>query len=392
MDRAIPVSNKLLSRKWEERSDALHQQKLRNIQARVDSASPPAFSRTIRKAKKEQLLEDHYTEIERENRLLLEKMSSIMQGKPTPRTRPERKRSLNQDFRRRELVKITQENQALLRRLQGRTSAYSTYRWETDRKKTERLLRNICEFPYQLGATVHAEDSRRRYVSMESRATPRPDFLDKRAQKPVSTALEDRPRRLVPIRTTRSQELLFKRGINISDKYFLVEVTKRPGKVLISAFDIESPDSYNLELETREALDLMEGERNYEKLVEMLVFEKGELMLVDEKRQSGQYGKAKVGEKETLQKKKIGRMTEGKEKTPSKEIAPARASESAAKGDVGPYQDARKSPIGEAESQPIPALHQPSATPANLTADLGSEPLLSEASSGPNATPPPQQS
>jgi hypothetical protein len=136
----------------------------------------------------------------------------------------------------------------------------------------------------------------------------------------------------------------------------------------------------------------MEGERNYEKLVEMLVFEKGELMLVDEKRQSGKYGKAKVGEKETLQKRKIGRMTEGKEKTPSKETASARVSEPTAKEGIGPYQDARKSPIGEAESQPIPSLQPPSVTPANLTADLGSEPLLSEASSGLNATPLPQQS
>jgi len=353
MDRAIPVSNKLLSRKWEERTDALHQEKLRTIRARVDSASPPAFSHTVRKAKKEQLLEDHYTEVERENRLLLEKMSSIMQGKPPARAKPARKRSLNQDFRRRELVKITQENQALLRRLQGRTSAYSTFRWETERKKTERLLQNICAFPYQLGVT--AEENRRRYGSMESRATPRQDFAERRAFKPISTALEDRPRRLVPLRKSHSQELLFKRGVNISDKYFLVEITKHTGTVLISAFDIESPDSYNLQLEAREALDLMDGERNFERLVDLLVFEKGELMLVDEKRRSGKYGKSRE-----------------KAKTPT------RAADHTKKDGIRP--DSQRT---EAEKQSISPVQQLAATPADLTADLGSEPLDSDTSHGP---------
>ena len=66
-----------------------------------------------------------YTEIERENRILLEKMSNIMQN-PKPQLYnmpglinhgPGVKKSLNREKRRRELVKITQENQAFLKRL-----------------------------------------------------------------------------------------------------------------------------------------------------------------------------------------------------------------------------------------------------------------------------------
>ena len=75
---------------------------------------------------------ERYTEIERENRILLEKMSNIMQNpKPSlynPRKRfyfdfkkkviaLNEKRSLNRDRRRRDLVKITMENQAFLKRL-----------------------------------------------------------------------------------------------------------------------------------------------------------------------------------------------------------------------------------------------------------------------------------
>ena len=59
---------------------------------------------------------ERYTEIERENRILLEKMSHIMQNpKPNLYNPNEPKlKSLNREQRRRDLVKITIENQAIL--------------------------------------------------------------------------------------------------------------------------------------------------------------------------------------------------------------------------------------------------------------------------------------
>jgi E3 ubiquitin-protein ligase TRIP12 len=74
----------------------------------------------MRNGKKEALMEQRYTEIERENRILLEKMSNIMQSnKPSLYKPPSAisKKSLNREKRRRELVKITIENQAFLKRL-----------------------------------------------------------------------------------------------------------------------------------------------------------------------------------------------------------------------------------------------------------------------------------
>lgn len=86
----------------------------------------------VRNGKKEALLErklisklvivwclERYTEIERENRILLEKMSNIMQKKQSysqngvPTVNYNRK-SLNGEQRRKELIKITIENQAIL--------------------------------------------------------------------------------------------------------------------------------------------------------------------------------------------------------------------------------------------------------------------------------------
>jgi hypothetical protein len=44
------------------------------------------------------------------------------------------KRSLNRDVRKKELMKITMENQAILRRIHGKSSNYSVDKWEGDYK------------------------------------------------------------------------------------------------------------------------------------------------------------------------------------------------------------------------------------------------------------------
>lgn len=60
----------------------------------------------------------------------------------------QQKRSLNRDVRRRELIKITLENQAFLRRLQNKTSNYNVHKWEEEAVERKRILRNICEYDY----------------------------------------------------------------------------------------------------------------------------------------------------------------------------------------------------------------------------------------------------
>jgi hypothetical protein len=40
------------------------------------------------------------------------------------------------------------ENQAILKRLQDKTSNYDVGSWENDHRGRERILKNICEYPY----------------------------------------------------------------------------------------------------------------------------------------------------------------------------------------------------------------------------------------------------
>ena len=60
------------------------------------------------------------------------------------------KKSLNKDSRKRELLKITMENQAILRRLQDKQSSYNVGKWVEEEQERKRILKNICEYPYQI--------------------------------------------------------------------------------------------------------------------------------------------------------------------------------------------------------------------------------------------------
>ena len=62
------------------------------------------------------------------------------------------KRSLNRDARRRELQKITIENQDILKRLQKKTATYSVEKWEEEFRKQNRYKEQISESPYEYGA------------------------------------------------------------------------------------------------------------------------------------------------------------------------------------------------------------------------------------------------
>ena len=61
------VGSKLLDSIWKRREHNIHKRKLREVKPSVDTAQPMKYKHLKRKQKKEQMLEDRYTEIEREN-------------------------------------------------------------------------------------------------------------------------------------------------------------------------------------------------------------------------------------------------------------------------------------------------------------------------------------
>lgn len=47
-------------------------------------------------------------------------------------------------------MKITQENQRILQRLQEKKPHYNVTKWAHEDNDRRKLLHNICEYPYQL--------------------------------------------------------------------------------------------------------------------------------------------------------------------------------------------------------------------------------------------------
>eukprot|EP00741_Cyanophora_paradoxa_P020849 tig00021314_g20127.t1 len=188
MYRAIVTDNPICYKRHQQRIYEEHRERLRTMRSTVHTnaritmdCSPPKYQASRVNLKKIRLQEERYAQIERENTILLEKMSKIMTTASSPvkddahvefapgirlnkhqvpvidNYVSERSsypghaypaRSLNTEARKRELQKIMMENQALLRRLQTKEPFYSAEKWEEERKLNEHYLRNIRLYPY----------------------------------------------------------------------------------------------------------------------------------------------------------------------------------------------------------------------------------------------------
>lgn len=114
----------------------------------VDTRAPQTYMHLHMKLKKLQLEEERLAMIERDNRILLEKMSFIMRtkGRVDNRNNYDYK-SLNREKRRRELLRVTRENQAVLQRILNRKPEYDQSKWRRDWSSNLKFMDNISAFP-----------------------------------------------------------------------------------------------------------------------------------------------------------------------------------------------------------------------------------------------------
>lgn len=172
------------------------------------------------------------------------------------------KKSLNKLARKRQLMQICMENQAMLKRLNEKKSSYDISKWERERVNKERVLANICEYPYKLGVT---DDYRKRNGSVSRNSSV--------FSRPVK-----KPRKLEPLENSK---VVFKRGMNISDRSFLVEMLLEGDMLNVSVYDVDNPETFTLEIPIDEAIILMGGKGMYETLAKQLSMEDGELVLIE---------------------------------------------------------------------------------------------------------------
>jgi hypothetical protein len=179
-NQPLKADNKLCYQRDIEIRQRIHRQKLAtmrptsksNSRGALDNTMPQRHRHLELKLKKRQLDDENYTKIERENRILMEKMYSIMKSSKSTRSmefKPGMRinsnqgpmvdcflsqkslypgqavplDSLNRDSRRRDYMRIMEENMSILKRIQDRKPNYQRTEWSKDRDNVDGYLKNI---------------------------------------------------------------------------------------------------------------------------------------------------------------------------------------------------------------------------------------------------------
>jgi len=248
MDRgrvgALVVSSKSCARKIWEKDHEAHRERIKKVKPATDMTMPHTaqLDHIRNNLKKEQQLEGRYMEIDRENRILLRKMSDMMK-KPNPYTSKEAKQpacSMNKDGRRQALLQMTKDNMRLLKSIQEVQPVYSVKKWEEHHKKSGVLLRNCCTYPV---------------ITRLPRNRSSPSILMR-----METAGGDGSAATLPGATDSGVaddvKYVLKEGKRIGETYYLVEMSTDGRTLNISAYDGDSQTS----------LELVVGEKNHRQL------------------------------------------------------------------------------------------------------------------------------
>jgi len=246
MDRgrvgSLVVSSKSCARKeWEKHHDA-HRDRIKRVKPATDMTLPltATMDHIRNNLKKEQLLEGRYMEIDRENRILLRKMSDMMK-KPNPYAKDgdtNNPKGSNKDGRKQALLAMTKDNQRLLKSIQEVKPVYSVQKWEEHYKNSGELLRNCCTYPV---------------ITRLPRQKSSPSILMR-----METAGGDGTAAALGGADQAGEDIKYvlKEGKRIGETYYLVEMSTDGRTLNISAYDGD----------TQTSLELVVGEKNHRQL------------------------------------------------------------------------------------------------------------------------------
>lgn len=142
-----PVASKLLAKRWDEKHFSDHRRAVTHVKPEIDSTPPVTFMHLHLKLKKLQLEEERLATIERDNRILLEKMSHTMRNKgQLDNINTAVPKSLSKGRRERELLRITRENMNMLKRIAYKKPAISRETHEKEWRENLVFLDNISSF------------------------------------------------------------------------------------------------------------------------------------------------------------------------------------------------------------------------------------------------------
>jgi len=204
------VASKACQKKWDENAKRIHAEKLKHIKPSIDNSPPQTQVHLENRRKRDQIVEDRLTTIEKHNLILLERMMTIMKRPSSLDNNNTRSKSpsksLNREAKKRELEKINAENQIILKKLTKAKAYYDHNDWDTFQKNQELYLKNICEYPVQKSQSdtqtlpkIHSQGSSREksMSSPERRSAPTTTSEKKENERSIHQVNHRGPQRMV---------------------------------------------------------------------------------------------------------------------------------------------------------------------------------------------------
>jgi hypothetical protein len=334
MNKPLTNPSKFLKNKWRNLDMESHYRRMDHVRSIVDSTLPQQLRERTSKSQRERIEEARLYRIQQENTKLVARMTTIMRGKTNARaiqTTP--LQSSYRTRRKRELEEITHENLSMLTRLQGQRSAYDVKKLEHDRKFHERMMKHLCEYPYPLTKT--SSNRVLQYVgSAAAGFKPASSAKELSKSKPKlprgktsGLKLAHSERELGAVKPKQSQgdnapiargpqtakpkqshskqivsdEILHSSTIMLGSKIYAVAVAKSGKKLLMIVQETATGDSFSLMLSRKEALKIMNRPTNYQRLLDALAFEDGELVLKATSNITSRPKAAQTREEQTLE-------------------------------------------------------------------------------------------
>ncbi|XP_075257698.1 sperm axonemal maintenance protein CFAP97D1-like isoform X4 [Convolutriloba macropyga] len=146
----FPCQNKKIQESLDKSTFKKHRKAVDSASTVLDTKQPRVYIHQHLKLKKLQIEEERLATIERDNRLLLERIAKIMRttGSIDNNNMDREMKSLSIERRQRELLRITQENKRILSQIMARKtkSDYSRTNWEPKWKKEEYYMAQLSRF------------------------------------------------------------------------------------------------------------------------------------------------------------------------------------------------------------------------------------------------------
>jgi len=160
-DPLLPCQNKKVQELSDIAAFKKHKDAVDAAATVLDTKQPRVYIHQHLKLKKLQLEEERLATIERDNRLLLERIAKIMRttGSIDNNNMDREVKSLSIERRQRELLRITQENKQVLGRIMARKtkSDYSRDNWEPKWKREEYYMAQLSRFQPVKGTKSKSE-------------------------------------------------------------------------------------------------------------------------------------------------------------------------------------------------------------------------------------------